>query len=80
MATEFIRARPALRATIPQHGNNLYSAKDDVEYERSKYSNARDDDGNAVVYRLDKFEFPGGLGTLLGNDERRADNSAVVDE
>lgn len=80
MATEFIRTRSALRVAVPKYGNDLHSAKDDVEHERSKYSNARDDDGNAVIYRLDKFELPGGLGTLLGNNERRADNSAVVDE
>ena len=69
-----------LPSLVPFHGHDFPSTKDDVEHERSQYANARNDDSDAVVYRLDKFAIPGGLGALLGDDERRANYSAMVDE
>ena len=80
VVAQLIGDRPALRVAVPFHGDNFPSTKDDVQHERSQYANARNDDSDAVVYRLDKFTIPCGLGALLGDDERRANYSAVVDE
>ena len=80
MATELIGDGSALCVAVLVCGYDLPTAKDDVEHERSQYANARNDDSDAVVYRLDKFAIPGGLGALLGDDEYCTDYSAVVDE
>ena len=79
MVAESVRSRPDLCLAVFIGGYNFPSAKNDVDG-RSQSANANYDDSNAIVYRLDKFAISGGLGALLGNHERRTDNSTVVDE
>ena len=79
VATEFIGNRSDLRFAVFICGNNFPSAKNDVEYKRSQSANAHNDDNHADFYRLDKFTISCGTGTLLGDDEYRPNNSAMVD-
>ena len=76
---ELIGTRPDLCVALFERGDNLPATKDDVHV-RPKSADENHDDYHADIYRLDQFAIPRRARALLGDNERRANRSAVVDK